>query len=81
LWRHRFNATKDGKQQDYRIGTYPKISMKKARQIRDEQKGKDAYGWNQSMQGKKHEQPERHAAHQAHTPFETVALNWHKSKE
>jgi hypothetical protein len=41
----------------------------------------DAYGWNQSMQGKKHEKPERHAAHQAHTPFETVALDWYKNKE
>ena len=38
LWRHRYPPTKDGKQQDYRIGTYPKISLKKARQIRDEQK-------------------------------------------
>lgn len=40
LWRHRYPPTKNGKQQDYRIGPYPKFSLKKARQIRDEQKQK-----------------------------------------
>ena len=38
IWRHRYPPSKDGKQQDYRIGPYPKISLKQARQIRDEQK-------------------------------------------
>ncbi|WP_295535413.1 Arm DNA-binding domain-containing protein [Synechococcus sp. UW140] len=38
IWRHRYPPSKDGKQQDYRIGPYPKISLKKARQIRDEQR-------------------------------------------
>jgi hypothetical protein len=40
IWRYRYPPTKDGKQQDYRIGSYTKISLKKARQIRDEQKQK-----------------------------------------
>jgi hypothetical protein len=39
IWRHRYPPTKDGKQQDYRIGPYPKFTLKKARQIRDEQRG------------------------------------------
>jgi len=38
LWRHRFPPTKDGRRQDLRIGPYPRISLKAARDIRDEQK-------------------------------------------
>ena len=28
LWRHRYPPTKNGKQQDYRIGPYPRIDRK-----------------------------------------------------
>ncbi len=34
LWRHRFPPTKDGRRQDRRIGPYPRISLKAARDIR-----------------------------------------------
>jgi hypothetical protein len=38
MWRHRFPPTKDGRQQDLRLGPYPWLSLKAARQKRDEQK-------------------------------------------
>lgn len=38
LWRHRFPPTKDGRQQDLRLGPYPRLSLKAARQKRDEQR-------------------------------------------
>jgi integrase len=80
LWRHRYPPTKNGKQQDYRIGTYPKISLKKARQIRDEQKARMLMDGINPCTAKKQEKIERFAAHQALTTFETVALDWHKIK-
>ena len=80
LWRHRYPPTKDGKQQDYRIGIYPNISLKKARQIRDEQKARMLMDGIDPCTAKKQEKMERFAAHQALTTFETVALDWHKNK-
>lgn len=38
LWRHRFPPTKDGRRQDLRLGPYPRISLKAARDLRDEQR-------------------------------------------
>ena len=80
LWRHRYPPTKDGKQQDYRIGIYPNISLKKARQIRDEQKVRMLMDGINPCTAKKQEKMERFEAHQALTTFETVALDWHKNK-
>ena len=37
FYRYRFPRTAKGKQKDYRIGPYPKVSLKQARGIRDEQ--------------------------------------------
>ncbi|WP_370594827.1 Arm DNA-binding domain-containing protein [Synechococcus sp. CBW1002] len=37
FWWHRFPPTKDGRRQDLRIGPYPRISLKAARDIRNEQ--------------------------------------------
>lgn len=80
LWRHRYPPTKDGKQQDYRIGPYPKISLKKARQIRDEQHQRMFIEGINPCAAKRQEKMERFVAHHAHTTFETVALDWHSNK-
>jgi integrase len=80
LWRHRYPPTKDGKQQDYRIGPYPKVSLKKARQIRDEQLQRMHNEGINPCVAKKQEKIERFAAHQALTTFEVVARDWHSNK-
>ena len=80
IWRHRYPPSKDGKQQDYRIGPYPKISLKKARQIRDEQRKRMLIEGINPCAAKRQEKVERFVAHHAHTTFETVALDWHSNK-
>jgi len=64
LWRHRYPPTKDGKQQDYRIGPYPKFSLKKARQIRDEQKKLMLDGGINPCLAKREEKVQRFTAQQ-----------------
>ena len=80
IWRHRYPPTKDGKQQDYRIGPYPKISLKKARQIRDEQKTLMQQEGINPCAAKKEARIQRLVAHQPLTTFESVALDWHRTK-
>ena len=80
IWRHRYPPSKDGKQQDYRIGPYPKISLKKARQIRDEQRKRMLIEGLNPCAAKRQQKVERFVAHHAHTTFETVALDWHSNK-
>ena len=80
IWRHRYPPTKDGKQQDYRIGPYPKISLKKARQIRDEQKTLMQQEGINPCAAKKEARIQRQVAHQALTTFESIALDWHSIK-
>ena len=80
LWRHRYPPAKDGKQQDYRIGTYPKISLKKARQIKDEQRQRMLLNGINPCVAKRQEKIELFAVQQAQTTFETVALDWHTNK-
>ena len=80
IWRHRYPPSKDGKQQDYRIGPYPKISLKKARQIRDEQRKRMLIEGINPCAAKRQEKVERFVAHHVHTTFETVALDWHSNK-
>ena len=75
IWRHRYPPTKDGKQQDYRIGPYPKVTLKKARQIRDEQRGQMLGEGVNPCTAKKHEKLERFAAQKALSTFESVALD------
>ena len=77
IWRHRYPPSKDGKQEDYRIGPYPKISLKKARQIRDEQRKRMLIEGINPCAAKRQEKVERFVAHHAHTTFETVAFDWH----
>ena len=62
IWRHRYPPSKDGKQQDYRIGPYPKISLKKARQIRDEQRKRMLIEGINPCAAKRQEKVERHHA-------------------
>ncbi len=80
IWRHRYPPTKDGKQQDYRIGPYPKVSLRKARQIRDEQKTLMLQEGINPCAAKKEARLQRQVAHQALTTFESVALDWHSIK-
>ena len=80
LWRHRYPPTKDGKQQDYRIGPYPKISLKKARQIRDEQKQKMLVDLINPCAAKRDEKAKQVASHQVLVTFESIALDWHSNK-
>ena len=80
IWRHRYPPSKDGKQQDYRIGPYPKISLKKARQIRDEQRKRMLIEGINPCAAKRQEKVESFVAHHVHTTFETVALDWHSNK-
>jgi len=80
LWRHRYPPTKDGKQQDYRIGPYPKFSLKKARQIRDEQKQKMLVDLINPCAAKRDEKAKQVASHQVLVTFESIALDWHSNK-
>jgi len=80
LWRHRYPPTKDGKQQDYRIGPYLKISLKKARQIRDEQKQKMLVDLINPCAAKRDEKAKQVASHQVLVTFEGIALDWHSNK-
>jgi integrase len=80
LWRHRYPPTKDGKQQDYRIGPYPKFSLKKARQIRDEQKKLMLDGGINPCLAKREEKVQRFSAQQLLMTFEGVARDWHSNK-
>ena len=80
LWRHRYPPTKEGKQQDYRIGPYPRITLKKARQIRDEQRQRMLSDGINPCLAKKQEKVERFAAHQALTTFEVAARDWYSNK-
>jgi len=80
IWRHRYPPTKDGKQQDYRIGPYPKITLKKARQIRDEQKTLMQQEGINPCAAKKEARLQQRVAHQPLTTFESVALDWHSIK-
>ena len=80
LWRFRYPPTKDGKPQDYRIGPYPNVSLRKARQIRDEQRQRmHSEGINPCV-AKRQEKVERFAALQALTTFEVAARDWHGTK-
>lgn len=80
IWRHRYPPSKTGKQQDYRIGVYPSVSLKTARKIRDEQRqrmldeGTDPCALKREAKRAKIEKP------QALTTFESVALDWHRTK-
>ena len=80
LWRHRYPPTKDGKQQDYRIGPYPRITLKKARQIRDEQKKLMLDGGINPCLAKQEEKIQRYSLKQIAMTFEGVARDWHSNK-
>ena len=79
LWRHRFPPTKDGRRQDLRIGPYPRISLKAARDIRDEQKRLLYEDGINPCDAKKRSKDHRWGRH-AQLTFEAVALDWHATK-
>jgi len=80
IWRHRFPPTRDGKQQDYRIGPYPNVSLKQARQIRDEQCLLMRQEGLDPCANKKQKKQERVTHLQQLTSFSDVALDWHGVK-
>ncbi|MFZ9115025.1 MAG: tyrosine-type recombinase/integrase [bacterium] len=80
LWRHRYPPTKDGKQQDYRIGPYPRISLKSARSIRDAQRLKMLNDGINPCAAKRKEKLQRYQSNPAQTTFETVAIDWHSKR-
>ena len=79
LWRHRFPPTKDGRRQDLRIGLYPRISLKAARYIRDEQKPFLYEDGINPCDAKKRTRDQRWGKHVQLT-FEIVALDWYATK-
>jgi hypothetical protein len=79
LWRHRFPPTKDGRRQDLRIGPYPRISLKAARDIRDEQKRLLYEDGINPCDAKKRSKDHRWGKH-AQLTFEAVSLDWHATK-
>ena len=79
IWRHRFPPTRAGKQQDYRVGPYPKVTLKKAREIRDTQKRRLYEEGIDPCQAKKQEKIERYRPAQGLT-FESVAKDWHENR-
>ncbi|MCT0219499.1 integrase arm-type DNA-binding domain-containing protein [Synechococcus sp. CS-1329] len=79
VWRHRFPPMRAGKPQDYRIGPYPKVSLKKAREVRDEQKRRLYEEGINPCLAKKQNKIERYRPAQVLT-FESVAREWHEIK-
>lgn len=79
LWRHRFPPTKDGRRQDLRLGPYPAVSLKRARELRDEQKKLMHDQGINPCEAKKRQKSERWGLHQK-LSFEAVALDWHRTK-
>lgn len=80
IWRHRYPPSKDGKQQDYRIGAYPSISLKTARKIRDEQRQRMLSEGSDPCALKREARRARLVVQQALTTFESIALDWHRTK-
>jgi hypothetical protein len=79
MWRHRFPPTKDGRQQDLRLGPYPRLSLKAARQKRDEQKLLLQELGNDPCKAKKLTRSEQWSRAAGPT-FKEVAEDWHSTK-
>ncbi|MCP9773601.1 integrase arm-type DNA-binding domain-containing protein [Synechococcus sp. Tobar12-5m-g] len=79
LWRHRFPPTKDGRLQDLRLGPYPAVSLKRARELRDEQKKLLHDQGIIPCEAKQRHKSERLGVHQKLT-FEAVALDRRRTK-
>lgn len=80
LWRHRYPPRKDGRQQDLRLGPYPAISLKRARTLRDEQRLRMLNEGVNPCAEKRKEKLQLFQAHQDLATFETVAMDWHRTK-
>jgi hypothetical protein len=73
IWRHRYPPSKKGKQQDYRIGPYPLVSLKKARYIRDDLRRQMLAEGIDPCAAKRQARLKRVALQQALTTFESIA--------
>jgi len=80
IWRHRYPPSKNGKQQDYRIGPYPLVSLKKARYIRDDLRRQMLAEGVDPCAAKRQARLERAAVQQALATFGSIALDWHRTK-
>ena len=79
IWRHRFPPTKSGRRQDLRLGPYPRLSLKAARQLRDEQRLILLEQKTDPCQAKKNLKDQQWRKQTGPT-FEDVALDWHSTK-
>jgi integrase len=79
MWRHRFPPTKDGRRQDLRLGPYPRLSLKAARQKRDEQRLLLQEQGIDPCQAKKAARSEQWSQ-QTGLTFAQVAQDWHSTK-
>jgi integrase len=79
MWRHRFPPTKDGRRQDLRLGPYPHLSLKAARQKRDEQRLLLREQGIDPCQAKKEARTQQWSKQSGPT-FAQVAEDWHSTK-
>jgi len=79
MWRHRFPPTQDGRHQELRLGPYPRLSLKAARQMRDEQKSFLREQGIDPCKAKKLARSERWTRQTGPT-FAEVAEDWHHTK-
>ena len=75
FYRYRFPRSAQGKQRDFRIGPYPRTSLKEARRLRDEQKGLLLAGEDPCTIKRQGKRAQHHEELQQ--SFETVARDWH----
>lgn len=73
-WRFRYYRPSDNKRDEMRLGVYPAVSLKEAREKREELRGLIAKG----IDPKLHQQDEaQRQAEQMNNTFEAVARKWH----
>lgn len=76
-WRFRYYRPSDNKRDEMRLGVYPEISLKEAREKREELRGLIAKG----IDPKLHQQDEaQRQAEQLKNTFEAIARKWHSDQ-
>lgn len=78
FYRYRYPRTAQGKQKDFRIGPYPRITLKQARRLRDEQKDLLLAGKDPCTVKRQDKKVQNHEESQQ--SFEVVALDWHEAR-
>lgn len=76
-WRFRYYRPSDNKRDEMRLGVYPEISLKEAREKREELRGLIAKG----IDPKLHQQDKaQRQAEQLKNTFEAIARKWHSDQ-